>query len=279
MPLSIPTLTSIVRSVLLTEADDPAPSYNRAAFARAVRETFYPYADKESQENMRLVAVMIADPALNFASYESLASLIVAGGLYRHSGRSSPEEWGSEAARLWKRFLPKNDSDHLRKAIVNEIERRAGAGAAGQDDREEMTVRETHKLRTLTPSEMAAALENHSLWISSGGGAYKNSTKKGERANFDSVDFKGAHLTWAKLGRAILSHADFTGAYLRRVNLSGADLTGAILSGANLQGANLMFAHLDDADLTGALYDSKTIFTRGFDPAARGMVLVPPERV
>jgi len=270
---TLSSLTSLVRAVLLTEAADPAPSYNRSAFARAVRETV-PYADKESQENMRLVAAMIADPKLNFASYEYLASLIVAGGMYRSSRRSSPDEWSKEAAFYWKRFLPKNDADHLRKAIVNEIERSAGADAAGHDDRAETSARETHELRTLTPSEMAAALENHRLWITSGGGAYKNTTKRGARANLDGVDFRGAKLLYAKLGRAILSHADFTGAYLRLSDLMGADLTGAIFSGANLISANLFDAQLDDADLKGALYNSKTRFPRGFDPDARGMVLV-----
>ena len=41
---------------------------------------------------------------------------------------------------------------------------------------------------------------------------------------------------------------------------------------ANLAGASLGGANLINAALAGASYDGKTIFTSGFDPAARGMV-------
>lgn len=101
--------------------------------------------------------------------------------------------------------------------------------------------------------------------------------------DFSNLDFSRANLSWMNL-----SGACFQGADLSWVNFSGADLVKTDFSkGANLTFANLSRADLTDADLRGAildeanledtvlnnaLYDSKTKFPSGFDPATSGAV-------
>ena len=79
---------------------------------------------------------------------------------------------------------------------------------------------------------LASILEQHQLWIESGG-------ENGKRA-----DLYGKDLIGVKLGRANLRRAN-----LRRANLRGAKLYGADLYGANLDGADLYKADLDEANL------------------------------
>lgn len=79
---------------------------------------------------------------------------------------------------------------------------------------------------------LASILEQHQLWIESGG-------ENGKRA-----DLYGKDLIGVKLGRANLRRAN-----LRRANLRGAKLYGADLYGANLDGADLYEADLDEANL------------------------------
>lgn len=101
------------------------------------------------------------------------------------------------------------------------------------------------------------------------------------RLRFRSL--RGAQLYWAMLQGADLSgcnleSADLRGANLRDVLLVGANLRNADLSRDNLggstslQGANLTDAVLNRARLSGAKYDHRTIFPRGFSPAAAGMI-------
>lgn len=85
-----------------------------------------------------------------------------------------------------------------------------------------------------------------------------------------------------KMGAVLLQ---VEGDTLRGVNLGGADLRGADLTDrpllrANLARANLAYAKLDGAllegtILTGALYNKRTRWPAGFDPQARGAVLLP----
>jgi uncharacterized protein YjbI with pentapeptide repeats len=102
-------------------------------------------------------------------------------------------------------------------------------------------------------------------------------------ANLRSVDLTRADLIEADLTEADLRQAfdlfraDFLGADLRGADLRGldftrADLTDADLTGADLRGADLSSADLTDpaADITGAMYDSRTGWPAGFDPAAAG---------
>ncbi len=58
-------------------------------------------------------------------------------------------------------------------------------------------------------------------------------------------------------------------------NLTRTDLTGGEPgTSANLAGANLEFANLTDTKLTGAVYSPLTKWPKGFDPRARGAVLL-----
>ena len=124
-------------------------------------------------------------------------------------------------------------------------------------------------------------------------------------ANLTGVDLQSANLTRAKLKGADLTGATLSDADLREANLAGAVLRGADLRKANLKGANLSAANhwlsagpipanlrnanlreadltkadldganLREADLRGARYDADTKWPKGFDPEARGAVLV-----
>jgi uncharacterized protein YjbI with pentapeptide repeats len=115
-------------------------------------------------------------------------------------------------------------------------------------------------------------------------------------AIFDNADMRGVNLRRARLcldnvgGRTQLQGANLSGADLRHASIGGADFTGAKLVGADLRGAttsgslpdrltsfrgaNLTDARLGGADLKTALYDGDTIFPRGFNPDAAGMVAV-----
>ena len=72
----------------------------------------------------------------------------------------------------------------------------------------------------MTPTELAAILEDHRLWLAGEGG---------HRADLKHADLEGADLAGATL----------RGADLRAANLRDADLRGATLRYANLRGANL----------------------------------------
>ena len=90
----------------------------------------------------------------------------------------------------------------------------------------------------MTPTELAAVIEDHRLWLAGEGG---------ERAIL-----RGADLRYADLRDANLNHADLRDANLRDANLNHADLRDANLRGANLRGADLSHADLRGADLSGA---------------------------
>ena len=124
------------------------------------------------------------------------------------------------------------------------------------------------------------------------------------------ANLSGANLSGANLSGANLSGANLSGANLEGANLEGADLSSVrvpfdgsgasdewllthdcddtfsitTLSGANLTGANLKGAKLYEeglhpwatpspwADLTRALADEETIWPKGFDPVAAGVI-------
>ena len=78
--------------------------------------------------------------------------------------------------------------------------------------------------------------------------------------------------------------SDLTGASLLSARLARADLTNANLANATLRGTSLLGADLTSADLAtssgSAFYYANTNFAdTGFDPVARGWVLVPEPRV
>ena len=100
----------------------------------------------------------------------------------------------------------------------------------------------------MTPTELAAVIEDHRLWLAGKGG--KRAILRG--ADLSYADLVGADLRGADLRYADLVGADLRGADLSYANLSGADLRGADLRNADLRYADLSYASLYDADLSGA---------------------------
>ena len=96
----------------------------------------------------------------------------------------------------------------------------------------------------MTPTELAAIIEDHRMWLAGRGG---------KRADLRHADLRGADLYGADL-----RGADLYGANLSYANLSGANLYGANLSHANLYGADLRGADLRGASLRGASLDETT---------------------
>ena|ERR1051326_4244756 len=101
-------------------------------------------------------------------------------------------------------------------------------------------------------TELKPILEQHQLWLDSGG-------KQGKRANLSNADLSNANLSNANLSNANLSNANLFRASLYNANLSNANLSYADLfytnlfyanlSNANLSNANLSYADLSYADL------------------------------
>jgi len=86
----------------------------------------------------------------------------------------------------------------------------------------------------MNKKELDRVLEQHRLWLESGG-------NKGERA-----DLQGANLR----------HVSLQNVDLRYANLWNVDLRYANLRNANLRGANLLHINLQDADLRHAKFDT-----------------------
>lgn len=94
--------------------------------------------------------------------------------------------------------------------------------------------------------ELAEVLDQHKLWVESGG-------ESGRRADLSGVNLAHADLTGANLQSAVLDKAKLAGADLSMANLRGAslvqaDLRDAILLGTELRGANLMGATVYGAE-------------------------------
>ena len=115
---------------------------------------------------------------------------------------------------------------------------------------------------------LTSILEQHQLWIESGG-------ENGKRADLYGKDLIGMKLGRANLRRANLRRAKLYGADLYGANLDGADLYEADLDeanlcrasliGANLIGASLIETKLDGADLCGANLRGAMIEGTSFD--------------
>jgi len=101
------------------------------------------------------------------------------------------------------------------------------------------------------------------------------------KADFRGADLRGADLSDADLTGACLESANLRGARLCRTRLSGTSLQGADLRGADFRARDLILALTEDflagAEFRGAFYCSATSWPRGFDPAARGCVLIDEE--
>jgi uncharacterized protein YjbI with pentapeptide repeats len=93
--------------------------------------------------------------------------------------------------------------------------------------------------------ELAAILDQHKIWVESGG-------ESGSKADLCGVDLSRADLTGANLQGAILNKAKLRGADLSMANLRGASLVQADLRDVNLLGTELRGANLMGASLYGA---------------------------
>jgi uncharacterized protein YjbI with pentapeptide repeats len=94
--------------------------------------------------------------------------------------------------------------------------------------------------------ELASILDQHRIWVESGGEAGTKADLCG--ANLANADLTGVNLQSAFLQRANLRGADLSMANLRHASLVQADLCNANLLGAELRGANLMGATLYGAE-------------------------------
>jgi uncharacterized protein YjbI with pentapeptide repeats len=86
-----------------------------------------------------------------------------------------------------------------------------------------------------------------------------------------NAELRGINLTGADLVGANLRQADLTGAILDEADLSKSYLYRARLYGASLRGANLESVNLGEV-----LYDERTQFPEGFNPAEAGAYLIAP---
>jgi len=125
---------------------------------------------------------------------------------------------------------------------------------AKADKLEMLTDLEDHEASTMAAArassvsliELAQLLDEHKLWVESGGEA-------GVKADLSGVNLSGADLTGVNLQGALLTKANLTGADLSMANLRGANLVHAdmrntTLLGTELRGANLMGATLYGAE-------------------------------
>jgi uncharacterized protein YjbI with pentapeptide repeats len=94
--------------------------------------------------------------------------------------------------------------------------------------------------------ELAQILDEHKLWVESGGDAGVKADLTG--ANLAGADLTGVNLQDAILTKAKLAGADLSMANLRGANLVHADLRNATLLGTELRGASLMGATLYGAE-------------------------------
>jgi len=90
--------------------------------------------------------------------------------------------------------------------------------------------------------EVAEALDQHRLWVESGGTQGTRADLSG--ANLVEADLTGANLQGAQLQKVNLRGADLSMANLRNANLVEADLRETNLLGTEFSGANLMGANL-----------------------------------
>ncbi len=94
----------------------------------------------------------------------------------------------------------------------------------------------------LTLLDLAEILDQHKLWVESGGEQGRRADLSGAslvEADLTGVNLQGARLHKTNFERADLSMANLRGAMLVQANLGYANLLGTELGGANLMGANL----------------------------------------
>jgi uncharacterized protein YjbI with pentapeptide repeats len=116
-----------------------------------------------------------------------------------------------------------------------------------------------------------ACLSNHELE----GISFDGSDLQG--SDFNGSDLYGANLSDSKCDFCSFVNADLRNSFMFRTSFRNADMRSARFSldemggGLILNSVDFSDANLEGADFTGAIYDSETIFPKGFNPQARGM--------
>jgi len=116
--------------------------------------------------------------------------------------------------------------------------------------------------------DLDAILEEHALWVKSGGTQGKRANLEGEdlsgrtlaeapltNASLRRCDLSGSDFTKAELHGADLRHAEIIGGQMKEANLAVARLRHAHLRGCRMEGVNLKGADLAGADLSGSVFD------------------------
>lgn len=86
-------------------------------------------------------------------------------------------------------------------------------------------------------------------------------------AFLDNSDLRGANFSMSRpIG------ANFEASILINCNFNDADVWHANFSGANLCGANLLFRRYDQINISNALFDTHTLWPKGFDPILNGAI-------
>ena len=101
------------------------------------------------------------------------------------------------------------------------------------------------KIRRSTFLDLAEILDQHKIWVESGG-------ESGVKADLCGVNLSRSDLTGVNLEGAFLQRANLIGSDLSMANLRGASLVQADLRESNLLGTELRGANLMGANLYGA---------------------------
>jgi len=204
----------------------------------------------------RMVAKMIADPALEFASFSKLAELIAEKQLFKPSPSASAEEWVASVMSAWEASL---DETGL-KELIKDFRRRLSPVALGSGHDNAASGKK--KKRRVSPDELAEILSLHKEFVEYDLPAQRfTSPRRADLRGLDlqGLSLRGVNLTFAYLEQAFLVSADLRGAYLMRAQLKGAILEDAKLEQARLQGADLSNANLESANLISARLDNATL--------------------
>nr|WP_257027007.1 pentapeptide repeat-containing protein [Pseudomonas flavescens] len=74
------------------------------------------------------------------------------------------------------------------------------------------------------------------------------------------------------LSESLLMYSDFTETDFSLASLKNSNVEGGDFRGAELSGADFSVSGLDQCKLHGALYDSKTIWPKNFNPDEHGLL-------
>jgi len=199
------------KSVPIAESDDSAAESSSENHPREIVESQFSQASAPSRSSRPLSGESATDPAVKRAESQETQHGI--------SG-TSPEEALSNEPLL-------ELSDEL--------------AALDQDLKQEQSAF-TPDPSQLTLLDLAEILDQHKLWVESGGEQGRRADLSGANlgeADLTGVNLQGARLHKTNFERADLSMANLRGAMLVQANLSHANLLGTEFGGANLMGANL----------------------------------------